>query len=124
MVQRAADQKAARREVDPLRRSPVHRTMRSTAGTLDTPNIRAMVRREISNLTTISAKAPGFSPEGIAREAQKQLARQETPVTSGGGRQKGSDEAKADLDDFLLRIVRQIMRDETVWGERIFNPYD
>jgi len=124
MVHRAADEQAKRREVAPLRRSRVHRTIRSEAGSLDTPDLRAMVKRQLADLTTISAQAPGFSAEAIAREAQEQLKRRETPVTSGGGREKGTDEAKADLDDFLLRIVRQIVRDETVWGERIFNPHD
>ena len=124
MVHRAAEEQARRREPAPLRRSRVHRTSTADAGNLDTPDLRAMVKRQLAELTTVSAQAPGFSAEAIAREAQQQLKRQETPVTSGGGREKGQDDAKADLDDFLLRIVRQIVRDETVWGERIFNPHD
>jgi hypothetical protein len=123
MVHRAAEEKAKRRPA-PLRRSRVHRTSRSEAGSMDTPDLRAMVRRELADLTTVSAQAPTFSSETIAREAQEQLKRRETPVTSGGGRKKGSDESKADLDDFLLRIVRQLVRDETVWGERVMNPFD
>lgn len=85
--------------------------------------VRALVRKEIGELTTISAPAPGVHREVL--EAAARLEEAAKVQRAPKGAPKGPSVAgKKDLEDFLRRAIRQIGVREDIERSRDLTPWD
>lgn len=125
MVRRAASQMLARHEEKAQRRAragqPLHTAMAgapvarsgTSAGGTSTGDLARMIKREVAEMTHITAGAPT-----VSRSAQKALKRSSSAQEAQG---RGADRdvgKKPDLDDFLRRAVRRVMIEEQVVADR------
>lgn len=125
MVRRAASQMLARHEEKAQRRAragqPLHTAMAgapvarsgTSASGASTSDLARMIKREVAEMTHITAGAPT-----VSRSAQKALKRSSSAQEAQG---RGADRdvgKKPDLDDFLRRAVRRVMIEEQVVADR------
>ncbi len=81
-------------------------------------DVRELVRKEVADLTTISAPAPVVHRSDIQRQvaaaAADGVAREASPSTQAGG----AAAAARDLQDFMKRIVRRMEKLDRIRSER------
>jgi len=88
--------------------------------TISQTDLARMVRKEVAELTTISAPAPTVHRSRVQRAPAEQVKREEAPSTQQSGAAAGSK----DLEDFLRRAVRRLLKEEQIRGERDLTPWD
>jgi hypothetical protein len=92
-----------------------------TNSLVDASQLENLVRKE---LTTLSAPRPAMNEAEIVRMAREVLAgegKKSVARKAKGGAAAGGEQQK-DLDDLLHRLIRRMLIDEQIGGERTLTP--
>jgi hypothetical protein len=88
--------------------------------TVSRKELTRLVRKEMTELTTISAPAPTVHRSQVNRGLAEEIRRESAPTTQ----QSGAGASTKDLEDFLKRAVRRMLKEEAIRSERDLTPWD
>jgi hypothetical protein len=89
---------------------------------VDTSQLENLVRKE---LTTLSAPRPSINDAEIVRMAREVIASEgikDVKRKAKAGAPGGGAEQQKDLDDLLHRLIRRMLIEEQIGGERTLTP--